>query len=112
MADTIDIGGLKAYLRRKFTSGGGGVTFNGIAYAATEAGIKAFADAVFLDGATDTVIITQNGFEGGYATGSKLLSRMELLSVIEELIGEFGFGSDGIRQMMVFADYSQGMAST
>lgn len=107
-----DTGGIKTYLRRKFSTGGGGVTFNGVAYAAGEAGIKLLADAVFALGATDHVVVTQNGFEGGYATGTEGLTRRAFLQLIEELIEELGFGTLGARQLMVFADYSGGIATT
>lgn len=88
------------------------MSFNGAAYAAGEAGIKLFADAVFALGATDHVIITQNGFEGGYATGTEGLTRRAFLQLIEELIVELGFGTTSVRQIMVFADYSGGLAQT
>lgn len=107
-----DIGGITKYLRRKFSSGGGGITFNGTAYTEGETGIKLLADAVFALGATDHVIVTQNGFEGGYATGTEGLSRRQFLDLIEGLIEELGFGTLGARQLMVFADYSGGMART
>ena len=112
MAEPTNTGGIKSYLRRKFSTGGGGITFNGIAYAAGEAGIKLLADAVFAAGATDYVIVTQNGFEGGYATWTEGLSRRAFLQLIEELINELGFGTTGARQAMIFADYSQGIATT
>ena len=109
---TEDLGGIKNYIRRKFTTGGGGLSFNGTLFAATEAGIKLFADAVWADGATDNIIITQNGFEGGYAMGVEGLTRRTLLQLIEEIIDELGFGTDGARQIMIFADYSGGLAGT
>ena len=112
MAVKDDIGGIKTYLRRKFSTGGGGITFNGTAYAEGETGIKLLADAVFGLGATDHVIVTQNGFEGGYATGTEGLSRRAFLQLIEEIITELGFGTTGARQAMIFADYSQGLATT
>lgn len=107
-----DLGGIKSYLRRKFSTGGGGVSYNSVAYAAGETGIKAFADAVWLDGAYDHVIITQNGFEGGYATGTEGVPKRELLGLIEDLINEMGFGVASARQAMIFADWSQGLATT
>lgn len=107
-----DTGGIKSYLRRKFSTGGGGITFGGFVYAAGETGIKAFADAVFVT-ASDEIVITQHGFEGGYSTGQIRLSKLSLLSIIEELITELGFGSDtGARQLMIFADWSEGLATT
>jgi len=112
MAQSTDTGGIKAYLRWKFSTGGGGVSFNGTAYAEGEIGIKALADAVFAAGATDYVIITQNGFEGGYATGTEGLSRRAFLQLIMDLISELGFGTVGARPAMIFADYSQGLATT
>ena len=107
-----DLGGIKSYLRRKFYTGGGGVTYNGILYPAGETGIKDFADAVWADGAHDHVIVTQNGFEGGYATGTEGCSKRALLQIIEEILEELGFGVLSSSHMMIFADYSGGIAST
>lgn len=112
MAQSTDTGGIKSYIRRKFSVGGGGATFNGVAFAEGKTGLKLLADAVFLAGSTDYIIITQNGFEGGYATGTEGLSRRAFLQLIEELINELGFGTTGARKAMIFADYSQGIAST
>ena len=99
------------YLRRKFSAGGQGVIYNGITYSGN-GGLQALADAVFIDGATDHVIITQNGFEGGYATGTQGLSRRAFLQLIEEILEELGLGTVGGRQIMIFADYSGGFAQT
>lgn len=110
MAETAT-GGIKNYLRRKFATGGGGIIYAGVTYLAGETGIKAFADAIFIT-ASDEIIITQHGFEGGYSTGQIRLSKLLLLEIIEELIIELGFGTTGARQAMIFADYSQGLATT
>jgi hypothetical protein len=105
-------GGLKMYFRRKFSTGGGGITWNSIAYAEGETGIKLFADAVFASGAGDEIVIMQQGFEGGYATGQIRMSKDMLLALIEEILEELGFGTTGARQAMIFADYSGGNART
>jgi hypothetical protein len=108
-----DLGGVKKYLRRKFSSGGGGVTYNGTLYAATEAGIKLFADALVAAGAFDNVVITQNGFQGGYATGTEGMPIRELLGLVEEIIEElYGTTTPTARSIMFFGDYSQGLAGT
>ena len=108
-----DLGGIKSYLRRKFSTGGGGVSlqFSGLCGRRNRnQGISRMQYG--LDGAHDHVVITQNGFEGGYATGSEACPKRELLRLIEDLINEMGFGATSIRQLMVFADYSQGLATT
>ena len=103
---------LKAYLRRKFSSGGGGITYNSTAYAAGETGIKAFADAVFALSSQEVAII-QQGFEGSYDTGQIKCNALVLQGIIEELIEEFGFSTVTTgRQMMTFADWSAGNATT
>ena len=103
--------GIKMYLRRKFTTGGAGITYNGTSYAATEAGMIAFADAVFAEASSEVVII-QIGFEGGYSTGQIKCDKNLLMLAIEELMEEFGFGVDTSRRAMIFADYSNGIATT
>jgi hypothetical protein len=103
---------LKAYIRRKFSSGGGGVTYNGTAYAASEAGIKALADAVFASSSQEVSII-QSGFEGGYDTGQIKCNALVLQGIIEEIIEELGYSTVTTgRQMMTFADWSGGTATT
>jgi hypothetical protein len=103
---------LKAYLRRKFSSGGGGITYNGTAYAAGETGIKAFADAVFALSSQEVAVI-QSGFEGGYDTGQIKCNVLVLQGIIEQIIEELGFSSVTTgRQMMTFADWSAGIATT
>jgi hypothetical protein len=105
------ISGIKAYLRMKFTSGGGGITYNGTSYAASEAGIKAFADAVFAEASSEVVII-QSGFEGGYSTGQVKCDKNLLLQAIMELIDELGHGEWTARQLMTHLDWSRGTATT
>jgi hypothetical protein len=106
-----DITGIKMYLRMSMYTGGGGVTYGGTAYAATEAGIKALATAVFAEASSEVVII-QSGFEGGYSTGQIKCSKGDMLRVIMELIEEFGYGPASTRQLMTFADWSGGNATT
>jgi hypothetical protein len=105
-------GGLKMYFRRKFSEGGGGIVWNGVTYPEGETGIKAFADAVFASGAGDEIVIMQQGFEGGYATGQIRMSKDTLLTIIEEIIEELGWGTSSSRQAMIFADWSGGTART
>lgn len=99
------------YARRKFTSGGGGLTYSGTAYAATSVGIKLFADAIFSEASSEVVVI-QNGFEGGYSTGQIKCDKNLLMHAIEELIEEFGYGEATVRQILRHADWSQGVATT
>lgn len=106
-----DVGGLKLYIRRKFAADGG-LTYNGIAYAQGEVGLKLFADAVWADGGYDNVVITQNGFQGGYAQGSSHVPRKVLLDLIEQILEELGFGVLSSHGMMMFGDYSGGLAGT
>jgi hypothetical protein len=110
---TDETGATKKYLKRKFSSGGGGIIYNGVVYPEGEAGIKAFADALAVGGAFDNVIITQNGFQGGYATGTLGMPILELLGYVEEIIEEwFGTTTPTARSIMFYADYSEGIART
>jgi hypothetical protein len=103
---------LKSYLRRKFYTGGTGVTYSGIHYAATSAGINLFSDAIFSESA-QSVIVIQTGFEGGYSTGQMLADKRVLQGIIEELIEEFGFsGVDLTRHAMMFGAWNQFTANT
>lgn len=106
-----DITGIKMYLRMAMSSGGGGITYNGTSYAATEAGIKLLAAAVFAEAASEVVII-QSGFEGGYSTGQIKCNKNDMLRAVMELIEEFGYGPTSVRQLMTFADWSGGNATT
>ena len=99
------------YIRRVFTTGGGGLTYGGTAYAATEAGLKAFATAIFAE-ASQSVIVIQSGFEGGYSTGQINLDRGLLMQAIEEIIDEMGFGVESVRQLMTHGDWSTRNATT
>jgi len=106
-----DITGIKMFLRMVFSTGGGGWTYNNVVYAAGEAGIKLLASAVATEASSEIVII-QNGFEGGYATGQLKCSKGDMLRVIMELIEEFGYGPTSARQLMTLADWSGGNATT
>ena len=99
------------YIRRVFTTGGGGLTYGGTAYAATEAGITAFATAIFAE-AAQSVIVIQSGFEGGYSTGQINLDRGLLILgkrartpcyVRQELLSEVAFV--GVQARVVGTQY-------
>jgi hypothetical protein len=106
-----DIRGIKMYLGRKFESGGGGVTIRGTAYAEGETGLKSLADAVFTT-AQEEIVITSTSFEGGVSSGQVRFSRTQMLTAIEELLEDMGYGSTVCRSMFVGSDFTGAHART
>lgn len=106
-----DIRGIKFYLGRKFETGGGGIVLRGQTYLEGETGLKALADAVFAT-ANEEIVITSTSFEGGTSSGQVRFSKTQMLTAIEELLIDMGFGSSVSRNIAMIPDYSEGLART
>ncbi len=105
-----DIRGIKMYLGRKF-NGGGGIVMRGKTYPDSIPGLQSLADDVFAT-ASEEIVITSTSFEGGVSSGQVRFAKTTLLTAIEELLDDLGYGSTVTRQIMIYQDYRGGLART